>query len=87
MNCNIGSTFNGGSLQIEQNWLRLDIKIAVESCYKHTLQLSRGNICVANFIPPVNGGCLDNYLDQKCDFILKHCISSKSRLDPAVVAW
>ena len=55
--------------------------------YKDTLQLSRGNICVANFIPPVNGGCLDNYLDQKCDFILKHSISSKSRLDPAVVAW
>ena len=30
----------------------------IVTCYSAHLQLSRGEICVANFIPPTNGACL-----------------------------
>ena len=32
---------------------------------KNTFKLSRGEICVANFIPPVNGVSLGSYLVKK----------------------
>ena len=36
------------------------------------LKLSRGEICVANFIPPANGARQGIIYWQKCDFSLKH---------------
>ena len=35
-------------------------------------KLSRGEICVANFIPPANGARQGIIYWQKCDFSLKH---------------
>ena len=45
--------------------LKLWIKSTKEKFFKINLKLSRGEICVANFIPPGNGASLGSFLCSK----------------------
>ena len=62
---NSGTQLPGWNIDIEQTCITID-------------KLSRGEICVANFIPPVNGASQGNYFLPKK---LEHAMSELQGMD------
>ena len=51
--------------QLQENWLTYNLICEKQDPISTNLKLSRGEICVANFIPPANGVSQGNYFLPK----------------------